>query len=222
MEDFTFSELLIVMTLCLGVIAMLTPRPGRAKPKLEKGLPATQSSDPVGQLPPPFNLFLVPTTRENLRASIQKAIPIETARECLTDSQFELLARAIAPAKEFRCWATREAGKGVFLQMTPGDIVLMTQKGTGRFNLRARVLTKLVSEPLGQRIWPGGSLLPWEFIYVLDDLRPLDIKKARLITALRYQPGFWVPGHIRVSPEKLRDAMWTFGTLEGLLDACRS
>lgn len=106
--------------------------------------------------------------------------------------------------------------------MNPGDVVLLTQKGTRKFNQRARVRTKLISEPLGQRIWPVGSGLPWEYIYVLDDLRPLDIRKDWLITALGYEPTFWVPGHIRVSPENLQNAIEKYGTFERLLDACHS
>jgi hypothetical protein len=171
---------------------------------------------------PRFGLYLVPATKENLLISIRRPVSLDIAKEVLADGQFQSLAEAIAPAKEFRCWATTDANKAVFDSMRPGDLVLLTEKATGRFNYRARIRAKLVSEDLARRLWPVVPGLPWKFIYILDDLQPLNVRKDCLVTALGYESSFWVPGHIKVSPERLRAAIQQHGSFEKLVDDCKA
>jgi predicted transcriptional regulator len=170
----------------------------------------------------PPRLYLVPASRENLRVSVQRGIPLKTASEILSAEQLNVLARAVAPLQEFRCWAATEASKAVFESMKAGDIVLLTAKGTGKFDYRARIITKLVSESLAQKIWPVAPGLPWKFIYVLGDVQPISISKERLVSALGYDPSYWVPGHLRVNAQKLTSAIREHGSVEELLNHCHT
>jgi hypothetical protein len=169
---------------------------------------------------PGFGLYLVPATKENLRISIRQTVPIAVARESLTPEKFSSLEEAIAPANEFRCWATTDSNKAVFESMKNGDVVLLTEKGTGRFNFRARVRAKVVSEELARRLWPVVPGLPWKYIYLLDDVQPANLKKDCVVENLGYDRSFWVPGHLRVNPEKLAAAIQTHGSFEGFIAAC--
>ena len=169
-----------------------------------------------------FGLYLVPATKENLRISIRRTVSLDVAKEVLEDDQFQALAASIAPAKEFRCWATTEANRAVFESMRVGDLVLLTEKATGRFNYRARIRAKMVSEELARKLWPVVPGLPWKYIYILDEVQPLNVRKDCFVAALGYEATFWVPGHIRVSPERLRAAVHKHGSFEKLVDHCKA
>src|SRR5438874_789488 len=91
-----------------------------------------------------FGLFLVPARSANLQATIEHAVPLSVAGECLPEHEYAALAAAVAPAKEFHCWATTETNRAVFSSMRPGDGVLITEKGTGRFDYRGRIVTTLI------------------------------------------------------------------------------
>jgi hypothetical protein len=166
-------------------------------------------------------VLLVPARPENLAATIRNSVPLDVAREVLSDEQFVALSAAIAPAKEFHCWATTEANKAVYSALSAGDEVLITEKGTGRFNYRGRVVTKVISEALAARLWPDVPELPWKLIYVLERVQRINVRKDALVAAFGYDRNFWVPGHIRVSRAKLAAALEEHGTFEKLLTDCK-
>jgi hypothetical protein len=47
---------------------------------------------------------------------------------------------------------------------------------------------------------------------------PIRSRKKRLVIELGYDPSFWVPGHIRVDPAHLRNAITNYGSLDKLLE----
>jgi hypothetical protein len=168
-----------------------------------------------------FNLFLVPARSMNLAATIRNPVPLQVAQGILTEDQFTALATAVSPATDFRCWATNQQNRALFERMRPGDAVLLTEKGTGKFNYRATIATKLVSEKLAARLWPDVPGLPWKFIYVLKALTRISVRKEAVVAALGYDPSFWVPGHIHVNSSRVYSILAKHGSLDHFLETCK-
>ncbi|WP_438026381.1 HNH endonuclease [Sorangium sp. So ce233] len=91
-----------------------------------------------------------------------------------------------------------------FDAMVPGDDVLMTTKGTGRFTRYAQVTFKVENRGLGEHLWPVRGERPWELIYFLRNIREIDVDKSKLVADLGYEPTFQVFGAIRVQDEMLQ------------------
>jgi hypothetical protein len=75
----------------------------------------------------------------------------------------------------------------------------------------------LVSEPFGEALWPVVPGLPWKYIYVLDRVRRIDLPKDQLLRKLGYEPNYPVYGFIRVTPSRVREAVSSAGSIDGLL-----
>lgn len=168
-----------------------------------------------------FSLFLVPATQPNLGVTIENGVSLVLARQHLPETEYINLRAALPGHREIHCWAINQTKKTVFDQMSIGDWVLITESGTGKFNYRGEIRHKLKSEPLAQKLWPTSNGKPWKYIYILDDVQLISIGKKRLVTALGYEPSFWVPGHIRVNPANLKQALEQYGSLDEVLSACR-
>ena len=165
-------------------------------------------------------LFLTPASGENLRATIQQTVPLAAAAQHLTEPQTAALKEALGGERDFHCWAMTEKRKTFFAAMAPGDIVLLTEKGTGKFTWFGVVVAKVVSEALGKALWDEVPGLPWKLIYVLSDVRHIAADKDKLVSELGFKKGYWVPGVLQVRPRKFADALERHGTIDGLLRAC--
>src|SRR5262245_18081554 len=117
-----------------------------------------------------MNLFLVPATTENVRATLQQKVNLGVAAEFLTDDQYASLKRSLGDSSSFNCWALTESTRSTFDLMEAGDIVLLSIRGTGMFNYAARVIHKLENESLGKALWSFVPSESWKLIYILDDI----------------------------------------------------
>src|SRR5947209_4086 len=100
-----------------------------------------------------MNIFLVPASRENIRATVEGSVPIEIARRYLRPTEFERLNQVLGPRDRFNCWAMTEGKRSTFVQMRPGDLVVMTLRNTGHFSYVAEILYTLESIELGNFLW---------------------------------------------------------------------
>jgi hypothetical protein len=164
-------------------------------------------------------LFLAPADSDNLRVSLTREVPLSTVRDALTPSQVALVERVASSTGGFRCWAMTETRRALFKAMVPNDIVLFTEKGTGMFGYSARVIAKLESQQLGERLWRVVPRLPWKLIYFLDSVQCVRIPKSALVRALNFSPNYQVQGILRVTPEKLQVAIGEYGSLATMLQA---
>lgn len=164
-------------------------------------------------------LYLVPAIRANARETLKNEVEFDLAAEVLDLAQVSALRESLGGRKPFRCWAMSENSRAYWESMERGDMVLFTLKGTGRFNFKARVLTKIESAPLGERIWPVVPGDPWKLIYVLGDVEEISVEKGRMVQALGYDKNYVVPGAIRVDPSRLRVAIEKHGNLDRLLSS---
>ncbi len=100
-----------------------------------------------------MSLYFVPANRQNLELSIEQDVPPERLAPFVPDDVIrELQDRA--GMEGIRCWAMTPTKRSIFDAMQPGDIVLMSEKGTRRFTHCAQVTFKLENKALGDTLWP--------------------------------------------------------------------
>ncbi len=162
-------------------------------------------------------LYLAPASEDNLQTSILGSIPISVAEAYLDTFQLAELKTALNGKDKFHCWAMTKSRRSQFNQMNPGDIVLFSSKGTGRFSYKGKVICKLQSAALGNALWSVVPGMPWELIYFLDDIEKINIDKEKLVIALGYDQSYVVPGVVRVSEERMKHAAKHYGRVEELL-----
>ncbi len=167
-------------------------------------------------------LFLAPASVENIRTTLSKAVPLSAVEKRIDAATLERLRAAIGTQRSFQCWAMSTSSRGTYDKMKVGDLVLFTPKGTGRFTYRAKVSGKIESQTLGDILWPITPNQPWSLIYLLEDVKQVDIRKDRLVAEFGYAHGFQVYGITRVTPERVASALSRRGSLENLLAAAAS
>lgn len=159
-----------------------------------------------------MSLYLVPATRENLERSIEKGVaPDEVAPHIPESELLEIQSRA--RTEGIRCWAMTAHNRSFFNAMQPGDIVLLTEKGTRVFTHFAQVTYKLKSQPLGDALWPFRGDNAWELIYFLRNIRRIHVPKSEFVTKLGYKANYEVAGTLRVPDDRIE----TFELLHGPL-----
>jgi hypothetical protein len=162
-------------------------------------------------------LFLAPASQENIHATLLNAKPIEFARDYLSPEEFETMKNALSGKDSFHSWAMTKNSRSRFDAMLIGDMVLFTSKGSGKFSYSATVVHKVENLHLGEALWSVVPGLPWELIYFLDNVQRINIPKEKLIRILGYNPGYVVPGIIRVDPPRIVKALGKNTNLTDLL-----
>lgn len=181
----------------------------------------TSSDNAIVEHNPPANdqigLYLAPAHSENLKATILNAVPIAQLRDELSESNIEAIRKACGDASAVRAWAMTRNSRALYSTMRPGDVVMFTERGTGKFGYAGRVLLKIESRKLGERLWRDVPNLPWELIYLLGEVRQINASKAQILSELGYDPNFVVPGITRVPREKVQTAFAKQALVEQVL-----
>jgi hypothetical protein len=163
------------------------------------------------------SLYFAPANRQNLERSIERSVPPERLAAHVPSSVLaEIQVRA--GMEGIRCWAMTSPKRSIFDAMRPGDIVLMSEKGTRRFTHYAQVTFKHESKALGDDLWPVKGENSWELIYFLRNIRRISIPKAEFVTRFGYQPNFDVAGVTRVSEERVQAFEARHGPIEDWFD----
>ncbi|MBN1204175.1 MAG: HNH endonuclease [Myxococcaceae bacterium] len=164
-----------------------------------------------------MSLYFVPANRQNLDCSIEQNVPLERLARYVSGSIIEEI-QARAGMEGIRCWAMTHTKRATFDAMRPGDIVLLSERGTKRFTHYAQVTFKLENKALGDDLWPVKGENSWELIYFLRNIRHVSIPKAEFVTRFGYQPNFDVAGAIRVSDERVQAFEARHGPIEDWFD----
>lgn len=138
------------------------------------------------------NLFLVPTTesraRENLERTVRQRVPVKTLEgsEGLSRAALKLARRR---RNALWAWGTM-AGKedtnvSTWIAMEPGDRVLFYFDGF--FPVCGRVLLREHSPSVARRLWGEDKGKTWEYMYLLDEVRQVDIPRLALNERLGYK-----------------------------------
>ena len=96
-----------------------------------------------------MNLYLVPASGENLAATIYRKVPLESLNGIVPPDEQAQINELQDIRDGFYCWAFPQSKAGNWHDMRVGDIVLITPKQTGKFQIAARTVYKLQSEMLG-------------------------------------------------------------------------
>jgi hypothetical protein len=163
-------------------------------------------------------LFIAPASDENLRRTILSTVDLTRVEDFLTEHQHEEVAGLLGKSRQFHCWALTESRRSVFDAMRAGDVVVLITPQTAFI---CRIQHKLISESLGNHLWPNQPRLPWKYIYFVTDVRELRVRKNLLNKALGYKPSHVFPGVSRVRPDVLRSALDQYGgSIDQLLVRC--
>ena len=162
-----------------------------------------------------MNLYLVPASAENLAATIYHKVPLEVLDGIVSSHEQGQISNLQEIKDGFHCWAFPQGKIGNWHDMRVGDIVLITPKQTGKFQIAGRAIYKLQSEVLGNKLWPFVPGEPWKNIYLLGTLANIDLEKKSFLTHVcGYSPRFVVPGSIRVKGAHLEQLLSKYKTLE--------
>jgi hypothetical protein len=162
------------------------------------------------------NLFLVPAgdarARENFEHTVRRRIPLSDL-DRLSPAALKL---ASAPQRGVSAWGTKP-GKdqrhvGTWSAMDRGDWVLFYFDGL--LPVSARVLVREHSPAVAKHLWGEDAGETWEYMYLLDEVRQVDIPRLALNARLDYKPGSYPQGFARVD----RDLDTEFGSVEQLLE----
>ena len=168
-----------------------------------------------------MNLFLVPASQENIHTTILNSVDISVAKEFLSLSEFSRLQRVLGSEKQFHCWAMTEKRSSYFWTMQPGDVVLLTLKGSELFEYMCEVFHKMKSERLGKHLWPYTPRGPWTLIYCLRNIEKINVDKDSLVSALGFSSKYKVPGIIHVERNRLGKVFKKYGSVQQFLEAVR-
>ncbi len=149
-----------------------------------------------------MSLLLVPATRENLEKSIEHQVDIGFAKKYLSDEFVKNTLRQ-SGNEGIRCWAVTKNKRTLFDNISNGDEVLLTEKGTGLFTHYGIIIGKTQNESFGRALWPISGDNPWEYIYFLANIQKIQLDKKKLVVQLGYQESFIVPGSIMAKNDNL-------------------
>lgn len=162
------------------------------------------------------NLFLVPAgnprARENFDLTVRRRVPL-SALERLSHPALKL---ARSGRSGVSAWGTkpgkREINVSTWRAMERGDWVLFYFDGL--FPVCGRVLVRERSPAVAKRLWGEDEGETWEYMYLLDEVRQVDIPRLALIERLGHEPGSFPRGFTRID----QDLDARFGSVGQLLD----
>lgn len=154
------------------------------------------------------NLFIVPSSIQNIKETITSRVTIELAEKFLNSRDLDNLKTRILSSSGFHCFAMTPRKKNAcFSPMKNGDIVLFkpnkTENDSGVFTFRGEVVYKVFCPDLGDFLWSVGS--EWHYIYFLENINRINIRHSDLAKKLNYpiQNPKVLPGVTRVDPDKI-------------------
>jgi HNH endonuclease len=161
------------------------------------------------------DLFLVPTVnpraRENFERTVRRPVPL-SALDRLSPAARKL---ARATRGNLAAWGTKPGTNDINVStwraITPGDWALFYFDGL--FPVCARIVVSEHSPAVAKRLWGEDGGQTWEYMYLLDEVRQVDIPRLPAVRELGYRPNFYPRGFTRVD----RDLDGEFGRVENLL-----
>jgi hypothetical protein len=158
-------------------------------------------------------------------------VRFERAASYLDSEKARHLEAELGGKVPFHCWAMTDGNnKKYFVMMCPGDELLFTETGSGRFQWRGEVKTTFECEALGRELWPHRGQTgiqksrhkPWKYIYVIEKLRPIRLDKRLVLTTFGIaNPDYHLFHPHRVSDGTMNELISRFKTIDGILDTLR-
>lgn len=149
-------------------------------------------------------IILQPSDEEHYRNTIESRVSLLGIKRFLSDGEFTFLAQQY-PDGNAPIWGVTIGKRGVnrtrWRRIESGDIALFGV--AGRIFSCGRVTLKIHSRDLSEELWPRRvESEPWELVYFLKDIRPLNVPYSIFNEFAGYAPdniirGFNVLNEIR-------------------------
>jgi hypothetical protein len=145
-------------------------------------------------------IVLQPTSNRDARQhyvdTITNPVDFDQHKALLTADDYAAL-KEIFPSRVAPMWGVTPAvnGRNIarFQRATVGSLVLFS--GDGRIFAAGTIAHKMHNPALAKTLWGEDSRgLTWEYMYVLDEIRTVDIPYAAFNEAVGYQPNFVIQG----------------------------
>lgn len=167
-------------------------------------------------------LFFAPRSneksKENFAATLDSGYPIEEIEQFLTPEEKQILA----PRRKLYIWGNQLGKKDSWNKMNVGDLVAFYAKG--EFVYVGRCILKKRSEEIGRQLWGNvpDKDLTWEFVFFLDEIRPISIPLNAMRELGGYKEKMVVQGFMPVNERGMNSILSTYGSLVAFFDAYSS
>ena len=154
--------------------------------------------------------------RQHFVDTIARQVSLRQHADLLTSIAPELIR--LFPSGHSSVWGVTPGQKGQnekkFNCAVEGDVVLFAKQG--HLINSAVVALKFHSAKLARALWGEDHRgLTWEFIYFLDEVKPIKITYGEFNAVVGYQPNFIVRGFSVLDEEKSERVLEHFGFLSG-------
>jgi hypothetical protein len=162
------------------------------------------------------SLFIAPAAGpkalEHLDVTVHGRVSL-TSLEGLSDMAIQLAGDA---SHGVAAWGTQPGADNINVStweaMQPGDWVLFYFDR--QFPLCGRVLVCENSPDVAGRLWGFDEGRTWQYMYLMDEIREVDVPRPLALKALDYNENFYPRGFIRVN----RDLDGRYGSVEQFLE----
>lgn len=167
-------------------------------------------------------LFFAPrsseTSRENFLATLESGYPIEEVRPYLTEEELQ----SIGNRQSLYIWGNQKAKQPSWEKMNIRDWVAFYAKG--EFVYVGKCILKKQSEELARNLW--GSVpdkedenITWEFIFFLDEIRPIQLPLKVVQQLADYEEKMIVQGFMPINEKGMDGIINNYGSLTSFFDA---
>lgn len=163
-------------------------------------------------------LFFAPrsneTSRANFEATLASGYPISDVDRFLSGDDKKILA----PRKSLYIWGNTKGKKDSWRKMKIGDLVAFYAKG--EFVYVGRCILKKQSPEIARQLWGNarGKDYTWEYVFFLDELRPISIPLGVIKELGNYKEKMVVQGFMPIKPEGMEKIVNNYGSLISFFD----
>jgi hypothetical protein len=165
------------------------------------------------------HLFLAPrsneTSRANFLATLESGYPIADIEQYLDQVEKEVLN----PRKTLYIWGNQIGKKGSWEKMQIGDYVAFY--ASGKFVYVGKCILKKHSKEIAHQLWGNvpGKDFTWEYVFFLDELRPISIPLDDIRHLGGYAPNMIVMGFMPMNEVGLENIISKYGNLNTFFDS---
>jgi len=163
-------------------------------------------------------LFLAPrsneTSRENFAATLASGYPIEEIDKFLTPEEKKILGSR----KVLYIWGNQQGKKDSWNKMKIGDFVAFY--ATREFVYVGKCILKKKSTEIAHQLWGNvpGKEFTWEYVFFLDELRPISIPLEIIRELSGYKEKMVVQGFMPINEKGMNEIINTYGSLNSFFD----
>jgi len=141
----------------------------------------------------------------------------------LSKELIDVLEGLVGSVSEFRIWGCAEPEKRTqrfsdWWNNAERYVAIFVDIGSRSVVCWGRIFAKIYSDELSRALWGSDK---WKYIYFIKDVTWVEnsLSLAELVKGLGYSEDYWPRGHQIVSPERVREIVKRFGSVEDFLES---